>query len=98
MWFLAINGIFKKQENQLEMYFVFIYISVYGFVSWCFVGKKKKVTILVGTTRKGSSELRSAGAIKQFASVSELFAYVENQQATWNAAQSWWSLLSSLSS
>lgn len=60
--------------------------------------KKKKVTILVGTTRKGSSELRSAGAIKQFASVSELFAYVENQQATWNAAQSWWSLLSSLSS
>lgn len=43
---------------------------------------KKKVTILVGTTRKGSSELRSAGAIKQFASVSELFAYVENQQAT----------------
>lgn len=44
--------------------------------------KKKKVTILVGTTRKGSSELRSAGAIKQFASVSELFAYVENQQAT----------------
>lgn len=59
--------------------FTFQFMALSRDASWV---KKKKVTILVGTTRKGSSELRSAGAIKQFASVSELFAYVENQQAT----------------
>lgn len=59
--------------------FTFQFMALSHDASWV---KKKKVTILVVTTRKGSSELRSAGAIKQFASVSELFAYVENQQAT----------------
>lgn len=59
--------------------FTFQFMALSHDASWV---KKKKVTILVVTIRKGSSELRSAGTIKQFASVSELFTYVENQQAT----------------